>query len=254
MFAALNEVEVKPLVLKGGALAYTHYPNPALRPRADTDLLIAPSAKGRTEETLRRLGYKHGGGVSGNLVSYQATWSREDGPFATHHLDVHWRINNSQILANLLTYAELEPRATSLPPLGPHALGLSPVHAMLLACMHRAGHRNSPYYVDGVACPAADRLIWIYDIHLLYSRMSEAEIAEFVELAAAKRVKAICRQSLEASIASFATDVAPTVLRQLTAVGRAEPSALYLSAGPVRQMLGELFAIDNMADRVRWLA
>ena len=73
MFAALNEVQVKPLVLKGGALAYTHYPNPALRPRGDTDLLVAPSARGRTEETLRRLGYTHGGGMSGNLVSYQAS-------------------------------------------------------------------------------------------------------------------------------------------------------------------------------------
>jgi len=39
----------------------------------------------------------------------------------------------------------------------------------------------------------------------------------------------------------------------LTPGFRPEPSALFLSAGPTRQMLGDLFAIDNMADRVRWL-
>ena len=49
--------------------------------------------------------------MAGDLVSYQASWTRVDEPFAMHHLDVHWRINNSQILANLLTYDELEARA-----------------------------------------------------------------------------------------------------------------------------------------------
>src|SRR6187402_1512724 len=40
---ALSEAGVPTLVLKGAALAYTHYPAPYLRARADTDLLVRPA-------------------------------------------------------------------------------------------------------------------------------------------------------------------------------------------------------------------
>src|SRR5262249_13906025 len=48
---ALCSAGMPPLVLKGGALAYTHYPSPALRPRSDTDLLIPSDARRNAEET-----------------------------------------------------------------------------------------------------------------------------------------------------------------------------------------------------------
>src|SRR5208282_5106828 len=48
VLAALAEADVAPLILKGAGLAYTHYPRPGLRPRSDTDLLIAPNQREKT--------------------------------------------------------------------------------------------------------------------------------------------------------------------------------------------------------------
>lgn len=249
----LARAQAAPLVLKGGALAYTHYPHPALRPRSDTDLLIAPESRRRADEALQRLGYTDAGGVTGEFVSYQMSWSREDGAGPAHHLDVHWRINNSQILAKLLSHAECEASATPIAALGPCARGLGPVHAALFACMHRAGHCNAPIHVDGVAHDACDRLIWLYDVHLLCSRMAPQEIAELAGLAEEKRLRAVCLDALERCGRGFATPIPSEILRRLAEEGPTEPSALYLGAGPARRMLGDLMAIESLTDRLRWL-
>ena len=42
-------------------------------------------------------------------------------------------------------------------------------------------------------------------------------------------------------------------MRRLADKGPTEPSALYLSAGPARRMLGDLMAIESLTDRLRWL-
>jgi hypothetical protein len=253
VLGALADEGIKALVLKGGALAYTHYAAPALRPRSDTDLLIPPWRRLDVEKILPRLGYQRAWGQTGDFVSYQAAWSREDDLGATHWLDVHWRISNSQILANLLTYQELEARAAPLPPCGPRAYALAPVDALLFACIHRAGHANVACYVGDVAHRGGNRLIWLYDIHLLVCAMPERELDEFAALATAKRIRAICLDGLRRSEACFATPVPPRVLDVLGRIGAMEPSTRYLSGGGMRQMAGEFLALERWRDRARWV-
>jgi hypothetical protein len=244
---------IRPLLLKGTALAYSHYASPAQRPCGDIDLLIRQSQKAEIEETLRGLGYERGTTGTAGLASYQATWSRKDHLGVVHDLDIHWRINNSQILAKLLDYEELESSAVPLPPLGQHALGLGPAHALLFACMHRAGHKNAPYYVDGVAYPGSDRLIWLYDIHLVLSRMSGEELGEFVTMASSKGLKSICLEALNRSATCFNTFIPPYVLQGLAHSSGSEPAARYLSGGPVLQMTGDFIAIDGWDQRALFL-
>jgi len=43
VLAALTAAGMAPLILKGTALAYSHYASSMLRPRADCDLLVAPA-------------------------------------------------------------------------------------------------------------------------------------------------------------------------------------------------------------------
>ena len=250
---ALESAGAPPLLLKGAALAYSHYPSPPQRPRADTDLLIPHDRRNEVELALARLGYIRCAGVEGELISYQASWSRSDTFGATHHLDIHWRINNSQILARKLTYDELTARAAPLPALGPQARALAPVHALLFACIHRAGHTHAPLYVEGIAQPDGDRLIWIYDIHLLVARASAEDLDEFAALAAAKEIKAICGEALQRTWECFATPIPAQVINALNKPGPIEPSARYLSGGRARQMLGDLLALDRWSDRGSWL-
>jgi hypothetical protein len=249
----LDSAGVKPLLLKGTALAYSHYPSPALRPRGDTDLLIPEKTHTATAHTLYRLGYVKGEGVEGKFISSQATWSRTDEYGATHVLDVHWRINNSQVLAKLLAYDELAARAAPLAALGPCARALVPEDALLVACIHRAGHLHAPYHVDGVAHLGIDRLIWLYDIHLLVSRMSAEELDRFAALAVRKRIQSLCHDALLRTGECFATPIPSGVLAQLNHSGPVEPSARYLTGGRIRLMVEDLRALDAWADRVDWV-
>jgi hypothetical protein len=253
VLAALDKAGVRPLLLKGTALAYSLYPSPVLRPRADTDLLIPLASRERVGTILGRLGYVRRHGIQGEFVSYQATWARNDRSGAMHCLDVHWRINNAQLLASLLNYDELAARAVAVPGLGPQAYGLAPMHALLFACIHRAGHAHAPMYVDGVAHPAMDRIIWLYDIHLLAGAMSAGELAAFAALARSKRVATLCREALDLCRARFATQLPAAVLASLAAPGRAEPSARHFSRGPLLRFIGELRALRTWRDRGRWL-
>ena len=249
----LAAVGATALVLKGTALALSHYPNAATRPRGDTDLLIPPSTRNVAARTLEGLGYQHTGGLEGEFVSYQGTWSLTDGLGIAHRLDVHWRISNSQILAKLLEYDELAARAEALPPLGANARALRAVDALLFACIHRAGHAHAPYYVDGVPHPGIDRLIWLYDIHLLVSNMSETQLDEFAELAASKKVKAICLAALVRTHQCLGTAIPARINEGLASTGPAEESAHYLSGGRLRQMFGDCMALERWSDRGRWV-
>jgi hypothetical protein len=253
VLAAFTAAGVAPLILKGAALAYSHYPSPALRPRGDTDILVPPAAATLSERVLRELGYTRGGGVSGDLVSYQAAWSRTDPIGQVHHVDVHWRISNSQILAKALTYDELAGRAQAVPALGPHARVPAPVDALLFACMHRAGHVNVPYDAVDETFIGGDRLIWLYDMHLLVGAMSVPELEDFVRRATAKRLKTICLDALERTRECFATPIPQAVLAGLQPAGIAEPSARYLTGRRGWQMLGDFLALDGWSTRLQWL-
>ena len=72
LLEALGRADVRCLLLKGAQLAYSHYRQPWLRPRFDTDLLIEPGERRRADAVLRGLGYGPSTQVSGTLVAHQA--------------------------------------------------------------------------------------------------------------------------------------------------------------------------------------
>ena len=248
-----REASLKPLILKGAALAYNLYPSPTLRPRGDIDLLVQACDKQRAVEVMQNLDYVRDGIPMGEFISHQSLWRHVDRLGAAHDVDLHWRANNSPILAKLLEYPEMESRAVDVQALGPDAHALCAVHALLFACIHRAGHQNAPYYVDGVAFSARERLIWLYDIHLLASRLTNAELDEMVALATQKRMTAICREALALCIESLHLHVPKPVMAKLAPDGAEEPSSWFFRGGVIRQMMGDFFALDDVAARIGWL-
>jgi hypothetical protein len=170
--------------------------------------------------------------VTGEFVSYQSSWSRTDASGNVHYLDMHWRINNSQLLARMFDYEDLVTRSLPVPGLGPSARTLDPVDALLLACVHRARHLSDITRDDGVIRRGGDRLIWLYDIHLLSGRMSDAQIEAFARNAAARKIRAVCLDGLQKSHESFGTSIPPRLLQALSEAKAAEPSARLLTSGP----------------------
>ena len=179
---ALAARGVEALLMKGTALAYQIYAEPELRPRGDTDLLIAAEAVETVRTVMQELGFT-GQVTSGDEHGVRQTlFTRPPGMV----YDVHWAATNTPLFDTLLRFDQLRQDAVAVPALGPHALALAPVDALLLACIHRVAHHHD-----------SDRLIWLADIALLRDRMSPGEHRRFWRLAAGARVVAICARSIE---------------------------------------------------------
>jgi len=253
VLAAFGAAGVRPLILKGTALAYQVYPRPALRMRGDTDLLVPSGATEPAAAVLDQLGYLRGPYSNGEAVSCQATWNRTDTLGAEHDLDVHWRSSNSQVLARELSYEDLAARAVAIPALGPDAWTLDAADTLLYACMHRAGHVNTIYYSGEDVMVGGDRLIWFYDMYLLLRAMSATDLEAFVERATEKQMRAICADALQRTNDCFKTEIPPFVLEGLRVSGAEEPSARYLAGRRANQVVGDLVAAPDWRFRLRWL-
>jgi hypothetical protein len=58
ILTALQATGIRAIVLKGAALSHIIYPEPALRPMSDLDLLVSPSDAQGAQATLGRLGFR----------------------------------------------------------------------------------------------------------------------------------------------------------------------------------------------------
>lgn len=182
VLSALARRGVEALILKGTALAYDLYPAPELRPRSDTDLLIARDDLPAVRATMLALGFEEHPSSGDEHGLRQAVFTRAPGMV----YDVHWAATNVPAFDAVLQFAELRTRALELPLLGPHARGLSHVDALLMACIHRVAHHHD-----------SDRLIWLVDIDLLRQRLSRQEHERFWRLASEGRVVGVCARSIE---------------------------------------------------------
>ena len=219
LVSALDERNVPALLMKGSHLAYSYYPRPDLRVRTDTDVFVRESDRARADAALVSLGYVFTQSMSGDLVMPQRTYVKEQLGVIGHAVDLHWRIANPLMFGGMLTFDELWADAVALPKLGPSARGLSSIHALVLACVHRVAHHAD-----------SDCLVWLYDIHLVVPALRGREWSAFVELAADRGVAGICRVSLTRAIDRFGTHVPREVLDQLERVAQenGESTSAYL--------------------------
>jgi len=214
LLAALAGRGIRVVIIKGTALAYDLYQAPELRPRGDTDLLISEGDVAALRGLMRDIGYESQLTSGDTLAIRQQTFIR-----GGHVYDVHWDISNSPVVRDALPFYEVIGRAIAVPRIAPNALAPSHVDALLLACIHRVAHHHDN-----------ERLIWLYDIHLLREAMSPDEHARFWRLAAERRVVALCERSIELADAWFAKsphDRAADFLSELERL-RDEPSAAFL--------------------------
>lgn len=170
----LHAAGIQALVFKGGALAFSHYASPHLRPRDDTDILVSESRLPALDAVMTALGYRAHSSADGRLTSHQRGYTAIDRRGIHHNVDVHWRISNRQRYAGLFSLDELLARSRTLAGHAVFARCPGPVDALLIAALHRARHRGT------------DRLVWLYDVHRLLEAMDDAERAELEGRVASK--------------------------------------------------------------------
>jgi hypothetical protein len=192
---------------------------------------------------LEDLGYARVNEFGGALVTHQRSWKKIDQHGVPHVFDVHWKVANPHVFANLMNYEELQTCAVGVPALGPHARTLDTVRALLLACVHRVAHHNE-----------SDEPVWLYDIHLLVARLDAESLAEFAALAGEKGVKAVCAHGLCAARNRLQTRLPPDLLMALDD-GSEEASAAFLGGRQrkIDVLFADLNALPTWRSRLRLL-
>ena len=232
--AALEAAGCQPIVFKGAALAFTHYRQPWLRPRLDVDVLVAEGSQERASRTLHGLGYERPPFVSGELVMYQEPLVRAETGGLEHVVDLHWRVANPQLVSRVLSHAEMVSRANVIDLTGGRLRVACPADALVLACVHRAAHHQD-----------AQDLLWLFDIHLLAARLSDAEWHAVVSAARAGRVSALCTRGLTLAAGRFGTAVPAFACAALGGAPATEPSGVFLEPNltPAGRLLSDLRAL-----------
>jgi hypothetical protein len=239
--SALFKAGVSPLIFKGSALAYTHYPEPWLRPRLDTDMLVRREDAAIARSVFESLGYTRAARPSGEHVTHQFTyvgwWNGIRVVF-----DVHWKLADPQVFANLFSYEELERESVPLPALGPSARTLSDLHSLVVACMHRIAHHYD-----------RDTLIFLYDIDLLARQLDQAAWDRVLQLAGQKRIRAVTWRGVSLAAAWLNTPVPAHVGQALATTTDLEPTAAYLDPNlrKVDVLWSDLQHLDGWRPRVR---
>ncbi len=235
---------IEPVLLKGAALARTHYRRPELRPRSDTDFMIPADARDHATRVLARLDYQRAVEVDGHLAVGQFHFSKTDRHAVSHALDVHWRVSNVRVFADALSYEELRRDAVCVPDLGPHAWAPSPPHALLVACIHRVAHHDD-----------TRNLLWLFDVHLLARALASKEREAFTALATATRMRAVCASTLRVSHEAFG-GLDPEWISALSREdGVNEPSRAFIGGGWRRAeiLLSDVTATPGWTGRLRLL-
>jgi len=196
LLQAFAAAGLRPVLMKGAHLAYAYYERPDLRPRVDTDVLVARGQEALAARELDRLGYAPREQSHGDLVSYQSAYALTRNAATLHVVDLHWRIANPQRFGQVLSYEDASAAAVPVPALGPDARGLSPVHALLIACVHPVAHHANHH------C-----LLWQHDIHLVASRFGDEDWRAFAAAARTGGVAGVCRSSLARAFEDFGLTV-----------------------------------------------
>lgn len=241
--AAFASAGLRAAILKGSALAYTHYPAPWSRPRFDLDLLVARADRDRSRGIMRALGYHEGRPMSSRWLMHQDAWKRSVGS-DLRDVDVHFELTNRQFFAATLPVDVLLARAVPAPFAGLHALQLDAVDALIYACVHRVAHHSQEA-----------RLIWHADIARQGAALDVAAVRTLVARARDAGLASIVAQELRIAGALWnerSGALAPEIVRELSDAGRSEAATRFLAGGrgPAGDLWLDLRSLPRWRDRV----
>jgi putative nucleotidyltransferase-like protein len=246
LLKSFEREHVPVIPLKGPALAETLYPDPAIRPCSDLDLLIRRENVERVDDLLQRLGYRRVADEHSfrfDVAYDHATlYSSPSGV----HVDLHWSLLSEPRYAwNEREGQAVWDRAVRMPVAGEEALGLCPEDLLLYLSVHLAVHHS----LAG--------LLWYYDLFLLLGRWAETLDWQAVSARASRwRVRTAVYFALREVEALFGVRAPAALMKDLEPRGpRAAAMAWLLRhRGPAQRRAAEhligLLLVDRGRDLV----
>ncbi len=225
-----------PLVLKGAGLNHWLYPEPAMRPVGDLDLLIDPATRDGACAALTALGYRPELAVDGDLIMTQQRFTLVEDDRPICHLDLHWQSSNRSELAAALSYPVLRDMSGEA---SPGRLVLGPEAAWLHAATHLLGHH-------------ADRpaMKWLLDLHLIWELLTPTQRSDLVALTLRLGLAPIGSAALALCARTLGTSYCETARERLLA-GARQRTRHYVSGRPT--ILQDLRALPRVGSRLRYL-
>ena len=240
---ALADIGARALLLKGNALALWLYPQPYLRTTSDIDLLVPSRAEAlRARHAFARLGYAMEP-VPGGMIHEMKGKLVVDG-VARCEIDLHDRLLNAPLYADVFTFDELWTSAVELPALGKSLKTLAPPYAFAHACMNRALDRQ---------LSITDRLKLLYDMHLFCANLDQAGWQRQSALLRAKGIAGSCLPSILDAVDDMGTRVPEQVLAELASQADSESLDWRRFRDWRYMQWRNLRALPGMKPRIAWL-
>jgi hypothetical protein len=195
------------ILLKGEALSHSVYPLPHLRTKTDIDLLFSSKAESeRASKILEAEGYQRMLSQRGTFVGYQFVCHKQYASGFRMVFDIHNEITNYLWFNRRLGYRYLLENSNFIEIENVQVRVLNAVHALIHACAHRITNKPND---------TADRLIWLYDIHLLSQSLSGTQWQNLVQVCSSKHLSEIVLQGLHISHETLASSLPSKYIDQL---------------------------------------
>ncbi len=252
MFDRLAENDIRTAAMKGTALAYSIYANPAWRRRGDTDLLVSEDRLDDARSVLQALGFRllkppHG-------LLFQESWYFDTGIGFEHVVDLHWRVLDSPRLQTVLQVDDVLHHSIPLTRLHPVARAVDPVRALVQGAFNQREHSLFGYGVEGKAKPEGDRLIWAMDYWYLCRAMDEHHWQRLVQLADQHKIAELISSVLKTAQALCADCVPLVALAQLDSRRSGNVMAYLSKTSRRRRFASDLAACKGAGEKVSFIA
>lgn len=250
LIEGLAEARIPAIITKGTALAYSLYPDPAIRSRGDTDLLVLSRHRSRVRAVLRAAGFVD----DDEALALQENWHVPTRLGFTHVVDLHWRIQASAAASRAIEPGLRLEETIPLPRLSPSAQGIGAIDNLILTAINRQSHARFGYWSGTQQLFETDRLIWAVDFDLLASSFDGPDWDELVRRVLAASSGAAVHSALAFAQAALATPVPGDVMAALAhAPDPAGPSAYFAIASPGKRLLRDVAACERWSDKARLL-
>ncbi len=225
----------QPIILKGAALCHWLYPEPALRPVGDLDLLIAAEQRPQAQQALLDIGFAPALALDADLIMTQQRYTLQRPNQPPCHIDLHWASSNRSLLAKGLSYEFLQSHTQDAGP----GRGLQGPAALLHAACHLLGHHGDQLDAK-----------WLLDIHLLWELMEPGQRRQVTAAATQRGLAPIVSAALTLCAQRTGTRYTEGALGQLLR-HQDQPSRHYLSSRPT--VLQDLSALPGIRQPLRYL-
>lgn len=238
------------VITKGTALAYSAYPQPAMRRRGDSDLVILAGSRNAARAVLKACGFAQ----HADPRPLQEDWHFDSGLGIQHAVDVHWRLNASAAISGWLERGSCFGDHIDLPQLASGAKGMGSVGNAILTSVNRHSHGVMGYYVAHTKLFETDRLIWAVDLFLLTRAFSAVDWAGLADQAQRTGTAPIVLDGLRFAQAALGADVPQSAISVLEHAGQTEDVAHYFATtSGVGRLRLDLAGSPQLRDKVRLL-